>query len=88
MSESDYDSANEYTSLMDGHVAESRPDDLILDNERRKGRSRSANEEVVFFKKILNLLFTQRILIISIFLLAERFKKLSLKISGKFFIFT
>ncbi|KYM96212.1 PREDICTED: presenilin-1 [Cyphomyrmex costatus] len=46
MSESDYDSANEYTSLMDGHVAESRPDDLILDNERRKGRSRSANEEV------------------------------------------
>ncbi|KAG5306951.1 PSN protein, partial [Acromyrmex insinuator] len=46
MSESDYDSANEYTSLMDGHVAESRPDDLILDNERRKGRSRSANEEI------------------------------------------
>ncbi|XP_024870436.1 presenilin-1 [Temnothorax curvispinosus] len=46
MSESDYDSANEYTSLMDGHVAESRTDDLILGNERRKGRSRSANEEV------------------------------------------
>ncbi|XP_032663096.1 presenilin-2 isoform X2 [Odontomachus brunneus] len=36
MSESDYDSANEYTSLMDGHVAESRTDDLILVNERRK----------------------------------------------------
>jgi len=56
MSESDYDSANEYTSLMDGHVAESRTDDLILCNERRKGRSRSANEEVVF-SKILSPLF-------------------------------
>lgn len=48
MSESDYDSANEYTSLMDGHVAESRTDDLILGNERRKARSRNANEEVTF----------------------------------------
>lgn len=47
MSESDYDSANEYTSLMDGHVAESRTDDLILVNDRRKGRSRIANEEVI-----------------------------------------
>ncbi|XP_029671731.1 presenilin-2 [Formica exsecta] len=47
MSESDYDSANEYTSLMDGHVAESRTDDLILGNDRlRKGRSRNVNEEV------------------------------------------
>ncbi|XP_050455780.1 presenilin homolog [Cataglyphis hispanica] len=47
MSESDYDSANEYTSLMDGHVAESRTDDLILGNDRlRKGRSRNAIEEV------------------------------------------
>ncbi|KAL0116236.1 hypothetical protein PUN28_011223 [Cardiocondyla obscurior] len=45
MSESDYDSANEYTSLMYGHV-ESRTDDLILGNERRKSRSRSVNEEV------------------------------------------
>ncbi|XP_011639235.1 presenilin-1 [Pogonomyrmex barbatus] len=44
MSESDYDSANEYTSLMDGHVAESRTDDLILGNDRRKGRSRSLND--------------------------------------------
>lgn len=48
MSESDYDSANEYTSLMDGHVAESRTDDLILVNDRRKGRSRITNEEVIF----------------------------------------
>lgn len=47
MSESDYDSANEYTSLMDGHVAESRTDDLILGNDRlRKARSRNVNEEV------------------------------------------
>ncbi|EFN81260.1 presenilin-1 isoform X2 [Harpegnathos saltator] len=46
MSESDYDSADEYTSLMDGHVAESRSDDLILVNERRKTRSRIASEEV------------------------------------------
>lgn len=46
MSESDYDSANEYTSLMDGHVAESRTDDLILGSDRRKSRSRGANEEV------------------------------------------
>ncbi|XP_012235371.1 presenilin-1 [Linepithema humile] len=46
MSESDYDSANEYTSLMDGHV-ESRTDDVILGNEhRRKGRSRNTSEEV------------------------------------------
>lgn len=48
MSESDYDSADEYTSLMDGHVAESRTDDLILVNERRKGRSRISSEEVIF----------------------------------------
>ncbi|EZA56693.1 hypothetical protein DMN91_000819 [Ooceraea biroi] len=46
MSESDYDSANEYTSLMDGHVAESRTDDPILVNDRRKARTRTANEEV------------------------------------------
>lgn len=46
MSESDYDSVNEYTSLMDGHV-ESRTDDVILNNEhRRKGRSRNTSEEV------------------------------------------
>lgn len=50
MSESDYDSANEYTSLMDGHVAESRTDDLILGSDRRKSRSRGANEEVDFFQ--------------------------------------
>lgn len=48
MSESDYDSANEYTSLMDGHVAESRTDDPILVSERRKVRTRSVNEEVIF----------------------------------------
>lgn len=53
MSESDYDSANEYTSLMDGHVAESRTDDLILGNDRlRKGRSRNVNEEVIFSSNI------------------------------------
>lgn len=46
MSESDYDSADEYTSLMDGHVAESRTDDLALVGERRKRRSRITNEEV------------------------------------------
>ncbi|XP_014468029.1 PREDICTED: presenilin-1 [Dinoponera quadriceps] len=46
MSESDYDSADEYTSLMDGHVAESRTDDLILVTERRKGRTRISSEEV------------------------------------------
>lgn len=38
MSESDYDSADEYTSLMDGHVAESRTDDLGLVTDRRKRR--------------------------------------------------
>lgn len=47
MSESDYDSVDEYTSLMDGHVAESRSDDLSLVNERRKRRSRVGNEEVI-----------------------------------------
>ncbi|XP_015185030.1 PREDICTED: presenilin-1 isoform X2 [Polistes dominula] len=46
MSESDYDSVDEYTSLMDGHVAESRSDDLSLVNERRKRRSRVENEEL------------------------------------------
>ncbi|KAG7202644.1 hypothetical protein KM043_009821 [Ampulex compressa] len=46
MSESDYDSADEYTSLMDGHVAESRTDDLGLVTDRRKRRSRISNEEV------------------------------------------
>ncbi|XP_035724512.1 presenilin homolog isoform X2 [Vespa mandarinia] len=46
MSESDYDSVDEYTSLMDGHVAESRSDDLSLVNERRKRRSRVGNEEL------------------------------------------
>lgn len=44
MSESDYDSVDEYTSLMDGHVAESRSDDLSLVSERRKRRSRVGNE--------------------------------------------
>lgn len=49
MSESEYDSANEYTSLMDGHVAESRTEDLILGNhDRRKNRSRNTSEEVIF----------------------------------------
>lgn len=47
MSESDYDSADEYTSLMDGHVAESRSDDLSLVNERRKRRLRVENEQVI-----------------------------------------
>lgn len=46
MFESDYDSADEYTSLMDGHVAESRTDDQGLVIERRKRRSRIPNEEV------------------------------------------
>ncbi|XP_054011145.1 presenilin-1 [Hylaeus anthracinus] len=46
MSESDaYDSADEYTSLMDGHVAESRTDDLGLVTGRKR-RSRINNEEV------------------------------------------
>ncbi|XP_076235559.1 presenilin isoform X2 [Calliopsis andreniformis] len=46
MSESDtYDSADEYTSLMDGHVAESRADDLGLVTGRKR-RSRISNEEV------------------------------------------
>lgn len=46
MSESDtYDSADEYTSLMDGHVAESRTDDLGLVTGRKR-RSRISNEEV------------------------------------------
>ncbi|XP_017891328.1 presenilin-1 [Ceratina calcarata] len=45
MSESDtYDSADEYTSLMDGHVAESRTDDLGLVTGRKR-RSRISNEE-------------------------------------------
>ncbi|OAD60382.1 Presenilin like protein [Eufriesea mexicana] len=46
MSESDtYDSVDEYTSLMDGHVAESRTDDLGLVTGRKR-RSRISNEEV------------------------------------------
>ncbi|XP_033327834.1 presenilin isoform X2 [Megalopta genalis] len=46
MSESDtYDSADEYTSLMDGHVAESRSDDLGL-VAARKRRSQLSNDEV------------------------------------------
>lgn len=46
MSESDiYDSADEYTSLMDGHVAESRTDDLGLVTGRKR-RSRISNEEI------------------------------------------
>ncbi|XP_043255696.1 presenilin-1 [Colletes gigas] len=46
MSGSDaYDSADEYTSLMDGHVAESRTDDLGLVTGRKR-RSRISNEEV------------------------------------------
>ncbi|XP_078043547.1 presenilin isoform X2 [Augochlora pura] len=45
MSESDtYDSADEYTSLMDGHVAESRSDDLGL-VAAWKRRSQLSNEE-------------------------------------------
>ncbi|CAL7949773.1 unnamed protein product [Xylocopa violacea] len=45
MSESEaYDSADEYTSLMDGHVAESRTDDLGLVTGRKR-RSRISNEE-------------------------------------------
>lgn len=52
MSESDtYDSADEYTSLMDGHVAESRTDDFGLVTGRKR-RSRISNEEV--FYNILN----------------------------------
>lgn len=46
MSDSDYDSFDENTSLMDGHVSESRSDDLRLVNERRKRRSRVGNEEL------------------------------------------
>lgn len=38
MSESDFDSADEYTSLMDGHVEKSRTDDLGLVTDRRKRR--------------------------------------------------
>ncbi|XP_031825298.1 presenilin [Nomia melanderi] len=46
MSESDiYDSADEYTSLMDIHVAESRSDDLGLVTSRKR-RSRISNEEI------------------------------------------
>ncbi|XP_076283677.1 presenilin isoform X2 [Lasioglossum baleicum] len=46
MSETDtYDSADEYTSLMDGHVAESRSDDLGL-VAARKRRSQLSNDEV------------------------------------------
>lgn len=59
MSESDYDSANEYTSLMDGHVAESRTDDLILVNDRRKGRAKITNEEV---KLLLTLYYSPPLL--------------------------
>lgn len=46
MSESDCNSVDEYTSLMDGHVAESRTDESGLVNERRKRRSKITNDEV------------------------------------------
>ncbi|XP_066596516.1 presenilin-1 [Prorops nasuta] len=46
MSDSDCDSANEYTNLMDGHVAESRISELGLNSERRKRRSKLPNDEV------------------------------------------
>ncbi|XP_015585049.1 presenilin-1 [Cephus cinctus] len=45
MSESDCDSANEYTSLMDGHVAEARTDNLNLVTERRKRRSKAPSSD-------------------------------------------
>lgn len=47
MSESDYDSTTEYTSLMDGH-AEVRTDGLGSSVERRKRRTKVAsNTEVI-----------------------------------------
>ncbi|XP_012257477.2 presenilin-1 isoform X1 [Athalia rosae] len=42
MTDSDSDSANEYTSLMDGHVAEVRTDGLA--NDRRKKRTKNNTE--------------------------------------------
>lgn len=48
MSESNYDSADEYTGLMDGHVAETRADNVGVVGARFKRRSRVTNEEVIF----------------------------------------
>ncbi|XP_043272303.1 presenilin-1 [Venturia canescens] len=45
MSESNYDSADEYTGLMDGHVAETRADNVGVVGARFKRRSRVTNEE-------------------------------------------
>ncbi|XP_046411871.1 presenilin-1 [Neodiprion pinetum] len=39
MTDSDTDSANEYTRLMDGHVAEVRPDGLVSDRRKRRSKS-------------------------------------------------
>lgn len=43
MSESEYDSADEYTSLMDGHVAETRTDGLGPPVERKKRLNKVAS---------------------------------------------
>ncbi|XP_034938665.1 presenilin-1 [Chelonus insularis] len=45
MDESNYDSPDEYTSLMDAHVAETRTDSSGLVTERRKRRLKTPNDE-------------------------------------------
>lgn len=40
MDESNYDSPDEYTSLMDAHVAETRTDSSGLVSEKRKRRAK------------------------------------------------
>lgn len=50
MDESNYDSPDEYTSLMDAHVAETRSDSSGLVHERRKRRSKAVNnDEVIIY---------------------------------------
>ncbi|KAK0088719.1 hypothetical protein PV326_004745 [Microctonus aethiopoides] len=47
MDESNYDSPDEYTSLMDAHVAETRSDSSGLVHERRKRRSKAVNNDEI-----------------------------------------
>ena len=53
MSESNYDSADEFTGLMDGHVAETRADGVGVVGARFKRRSRVSNNEEVNNKTTL-----------------------------------
>lgn len=75
MDESNYDSPDEYTSLMDAHVAETRTDTSGLVVEKRKRRLKApANNEVSFsfnyyFKNVKKKKNYQLPLLLKIFLI-------------------